>query len=104
MLEIDAERKWPHAMVAHRDAGEIVRKIVVAISQQRGHQRALAAAGGGRKQKCSVVPPDGGCMKQREPLDIRMKRFEQEFVNRSDRLLVGTGEAARPGVEADDRV
>src|SRR5208282_2830354 len=104
MLEVDAQRKWPHPQVAHRDADEIVRKIVVAILQERGHQRALAAAGGRREQKRRIVPRDRGCMKEREPLEIRMKRFEHKLVNRSDRLLARTSEASRLGVEADDRV
>ena len=59
---------------------------------------------GAGNKSAALFRADGGCMKQREPLDVRMKRFEQEFVNRSDRLFAGTSEAARPGVEADDCV
>ena len=87
MLEVDAQRKWPHPQVAHGDADEIVRKIVVTILQERSHQCALAAPGGCREQKSRIVPRDCRCVKEREPLEIRMKRFEDEFVDRSNRLL-----------------
>ena len=43
-------------------------------------------------------------MKERKPLKIGMKRFEDEFVNCSDRLFTRTSETARLGVEANDRV